>query len=160
MTKLLKTAFTVLLLSGVVIAVSADPLQKTIGYSGYLRDGLGPISGTRDLVFRIYEAATGPTADALWTETWTGTNIVTITEGEFSVELGSITAFSTATELNFHSNTQYWLGITVGVGGTELSPRKKFLFTPYSFSSEIETRDDDPPAAELVPGRIWLRTDL
>jgi hypothetical protein len=157
MTKLLKTAFTVLFALGIVLAVSAVPLEKTIGYSGYLRDAGGPISGTRELVFKIYDVDTG--GAALWDETYP-LGVVTFTDGEFTVALGSITPFSAHPDLNFHSNTQYWLGITIGVGGPELSPRKKLLFVPYTFSSDIETRTTDPATLDLYTGRIWLRTDL
>lgn len=153
MTKFAKYAFIALFAIAAVVTATAADLEKTIGYSGYLREGGSPITGTRDLVFAIYSDAAGGTP--LWTETITG---VIFMDGEFSVALGSVTPFGTASGLNFHSNTQYYLGITVGVGGAELSPRKKFLFVPYSFSSELELRTSDP--ASPVTGQMWLRTDL
>ena len=155
MTKFVKLALAAMFGLLIVFSAAAADLQKTIGYSGYLTDAAGPINIDKVITFRIWDAATGGTA--VWVEE---IPVVHFIDGEFSVSLGELVPFSSAAGLNFHSNTQYWLGITIGpiTNTNELSPRKPLLFVPYSFSSELELRTSDP--ATPVTGQMWLRTDL
>ncbi len=150
MNRIIRIAVVVVFLAGVTFFAAADPLQKLIGYTGFLTELGTPVTGARDLTFKIYSAATGGTP--LWTETHTG---VVVTDGEFTVSLGETVPLDGS--VDFHSNLQYWLGVTIGAG-VELTPRKKLLFVPYAFKAEIETRTSDP--ASPVTGQIWLRTDL
>ncbi len=147
-----RVALVVVLFVGIVVMGFSAPLNKYIGYSGYLTDALGdPVDGTQNLTFRIYSVASGGTA--IWTETQS----VILDMGEFSVNLGSVSALSV---VDFSADTQYWLGIQIGMG-TELSPRKLLLYVPYSFRSNsviIEGRTSDPASPQT--GQIWLRTDL
>lgn len=153
----------------VSMSAAADTLNRHIGYSGFLATGSPPVAvnGPRDLVFRIYTVLSGGTA------VWEETHSVEVVEGEFSVNLGK-NHLNGLDDLDFSSDVQYWLGITIGLFGTELSPRKEILFVPYAFRGDsaaaaetaetadtaisIETRSDDP--ATPVDGQIWLRTDL
>ena len=148
-----KVALAVLVVLCVPMLASAVPINRYIGYTGFLATGspATPVTGLRTLVFKIYNVDVAGTA--LWTETQT----VDVVDGEFGVNLGSITSLTT---IDFNADTQYWLGITVGVTGTEMTPRKLLLFVPYSFRSDsvIEARTSDP--ASPVNGQIWLRTDL
>ncbi|MFV1980565.1 MAG: hypothetical protein ACC655_05365 [Rhodothermia bacterium] len=114
------------LAAGLVISVfSAQDLSAQapgeIGQQGILTDSLGnPItSGTFDLSFNLYSEEEG--GGSLWSETQS----VTVEEGLYSVQLGSVTPIS----LPF--DAQYWLGIEVN-GGGELSPRLRFTAAPYA----------------------------
>jgi hypothetical protein len=129
----------------------AAPLGQQIGYSGYTRYLGTAYTGALDVIFKVYDVATG--GIALWEEDWTLAAAhpqVNFVDGEFSVNLGTYTPF--AGSLDFHSNTQYYLEITLA--STVLSPRKPLLFVPYSFSTQIDTRTSDPSSP--VAGQMWL----
>ncbi len=52
----------------------------TIAYQGRLADAAGaPLTGTYNMIFRLYDAATGGTP--LWSEPWTGSNGVRVSDG-------------------------------------------------------------------------------
>ena len=156
MTRMIRFALVGVLALGIPLLCPADTLKKWIGYSGFLVDAGVPVDAPTELTFRIYKQATGDVPPAVWEEAWTGTNIVDVKQGEFSVNLGSIVSLDA---VKFQDNVQYWLGIQIG-SDTELSGRKMLLPVPYSFKSEIETRADDPASTDLYTGRMWLRTDF
>lgn len=97
----------------------------TISYQGRLtnRGGIA-ISASTPMVFRLYAAPTG--GSALWSETRSGSNAVPVTNGIFSVLLGSITPIS----LELLSR-DLWLGIAVN-GDPEMTPREKIGSVPYA----------------------------
>jgi hypothetical protein len=127
----------------------ASGLDRMIGYSGFLTNNLGnaPITdGTYSLIFSIYTVSSGGTA--VWTDTFS----VTTVTGEFSVMLGSGVSLSA---LDFSSDTNYWLGIRLSTNPSEFTPRKEFLYVPYTFRFEkVETRATDPSSP--VTGQMWL----
>jgi hypothetical protein len=150
MTKAVRLLLVLVAVFGVASAAFAAPipLAQQIAYSGFLVDAFqNPINAPTNLTFKIYDVDTGGVA--LWTETQTA---VPFTDGEFTVNLGSITPFAGA--VDFTGNNQLYLGITVGSSISELMPRKKLLYVPYAFRSDIETRATDPSSP--VPGQIWL----
>jgi hypothetical protein len=103
--------------------------KTTINYQGYLTDSSGnPVSDPLDMVFRLYNVESG--GDALWTETQSA---VAVSDGLFSVLLGSATPISTETIAN---NNDLWLGIAVG-GDEEMSPREKIASAPYAMSANV-----------------------
>ena len=64
--------------------VFAD-LERRVSYQGRLNDqGGSPVSGTLSFTFSLYDVDTGGTA--LWTEA----QALTVTNGIFSVQLGSV----------------------------------------------------------------------
>jgi hypothetical protein len=107
-------------------------LPSTINYQGFLSDEEGsPIDdGDYELTFRLYTGATG--GDALWTETWTGANVVAVENGRFNLNLGAITPFDGA-ELDFR--TPYFLEIQLGTD-TPFSPRLAFAAVPYAMRAK------------------------
>ena len=152
MKKTVKILIVIVFMLFLSLTAFAVDLQKEIGYSGFLTDIYGvPVTDLKNFTFNIYTVASG--GAAIWTESQTN---IDVTDGEFFVNLGSVVPL---TSVDFHSNTQYWLGITVGTD-PELTPRKMLLFVPYAFDAEdvIENRTSDP--ASPVTGQIWLRTDL
>ncbi len=79
--------------------------------------------------FRIYNV---PTDGApLWEEFWTGANSVDVSDGLFSVMLGSINTGLTAV---VQGNTTLYLGITVGTD-SEMAPRVQLGSVPFSIWS-------------------------
>lgn len=117
-------------------SISLAQIPKLISYQGKLNDANGlPVNGTRSITFTLYDAATGGTA--LWTEIHSS---VTVTNGVFSVLLGSVTDLN-----NLAFDKPYYLGITVG-SGTELLPRKQIVSVAYSMRAENANN------AELLDG--------
>ena len=102
-------------------------VPRTISYQGVLKDNNDAIvtDGQYDLTFRLFDVVEFGTP--LWSEDHTADNstAVTVTDGVFSVILGSTMPLS----LNFDS--QYWLEIVVGT--TPLLPRTRLTASPYSF---------------------------
>ncbi|MFH0985800.1 MAG: LamG domain-containing protein [Candidatus Omnitrophota bacterium] len=100
-------------------------VPQLMSYQGLLKDAQGNyLTGTYNMIFRIYSVATG--GSALWSETQSG---VSATSGRFNVELGSVSA------LNLSFNAQYWLSIQVG-SDAEMSPRVKLTSAGYAYNSE------------------------
>ena len=121
-----------LLVRGFVLVLLLSPegsaqIPETITYQGHLTgQGGGPVSGTLAMTFAIYTAKTG--GSALWTETHPA---VPVDNGQFSVELGSVTPFDSV-PLTF--DVPYFLGTTVGAD-TEMQPRRPFTSVGYALNS-------------------------
>lgn len=106
---------------------------ERINYQGKLADdnGVTVADGLYNMEFKLYDALSG--GSNLWTETWSGGNKVQVTDGLFSVELGTTTALAT---VDF--NQDLWLSINIGGTGTpswdgEMSPRKKLTSVPSAY---------------------------
>jgi hypothetical protein len=109
----------------ILFAVSSTQVMgqapDQIAYQGYLQDGGTPIqNASATLGFTLYSSASSQST--LWTETQTG---VQVTQGQFSVYLGS---FSSLSSLPF--DAPYWLGVTYD--GTAIGPRMKLVSVPYA----------------------------
>jgi hypothetical protein len=135
----------VAILASVCLAVPAG-----INYQGKLTDsdGVG-INSNLEMVFRLFDAATGGTL--LWEETHDGVNEVTVTKGLFDVELGSITP------LNIPFEADHWLEIVVD--GTALTPRVKLLSSPYAYRAAIADSVANLPQSFKkirADGEAWL----
>jgi hypothetical protein len=99
----------------------------TIAYQGRLADSVGaPLTGTYNMIFRLYDAATGGTP--LWSEPWTGSNGVKVSDGLFNVMLGSLT---TMPQSVIAGRSQLFLGITVGTDD-EMAPRVQLGSVPFA----------------------------
>ena len=105
---------------------------KKISLQGFLKDANGKAvqDGSQDLIFKLYKALTGGTAD------WTETQALNIIGGVYSTHLGKTESLE---NLNWGANT-YYVGVTVQ--GIELTPRTELTFAPYSLGS--------PKAQEVV----------
>jgi hypothetical protein len=98
---------------------------RTLQYQGNLKNSGAPVNGTRNLTFTLYDAVTGGTT--LWTEIH---NNVTISNGDFNVILGSITA------LNIQFNQHLWMGIKVDAT-PEISPRVEISGSTYALGLSL-----------------------
>ena len=83
---------TVLFSSVVLVSSEVRAIPARINYQGRLTDASGTAKpdGQYNMKFRIYSAASGGTL--LWSETRETTNRVTLTDGQFNVQLGLVTA--------------------------------------------------------------------
>ncbi|MBP9771681.1 MAG: LamG domain-containing protein, partial [Candidatus Pacebacteria bacterium] len=106
---------------------------ERINYQGKLADDTGTVvaDGLYNMEFKLHTALSG--GSTLWTETWSGGNKVEVTDGLFSVELGTTTALAS---VDF--NQDLWLSINIGGTGTpswdgEMSPRKKLTSVPSAY---------------------------
>jgi len=121
---------------------------STIPYQGRLADASGnPITGKQNMEFRLYDVPVGGTP--LWEEFWTGANSVDVSDGLFSVMLGSINTGLTAV---VQGNTTLYLGITVGTD-SEMVPRVQLGSVPFSIWS-LTVADDSITSAKIADGAV------
>jgi hypothetical protein len=117
-----------------VQAVSAQA-NPQINYQGKLTDGSGIAvpDGMYNMNFWLIASGTAATSTAVWSESLTGTDRVQVTNGLFSVMLGSSTPL---TGVDF--NQTLYLGVEIGGTSTpawdgEMSPRKVLGTVPAAF---------------------------
>ena len=128
-----------------------------INYQGKLTDASDDAvtDGDYDIVFNLYTAATGGTA--IWTESHTAGSDVTVTNGLFSVMLGSITSLST---VNF--NQTLYLGVTIEADD-EMTPRKTLGAVPAAFQADkldgLDSTDFLSTSTAEAP-KLWSLTGL
>ncbi|HRH26106.1 MAG TPA: hypothetical protein PLF31_01390, partial [Candidatus Paceibacterota bacterium] len=101
-----------------------------INYQGKLVGSTGSAvsNGTYAMEFKLYTVASGGVA--IWTETRTGGDEVTVTDGLFSVMLGEV-----ATLAGVDFNQTLYLGVKIE-SDAEMTPRKKLGAVPAAFVSE------------------------
>lgn len=117
---------------------SPDVVPGVVSYQGTLIDNNTSegYTGSVDITFRIYTAETG--GAALWEEQHT----VTVTEGLFQVNLGSITPFTT----DIWNNDPLYLGVQVN-GDAEMMPREIINATPLA----VTVSDQSITPSKLSP---------
>jgi hypothetical protein len=110
-----------------------------VPYQGRLTDASGTVlNGSFAMTFKLYNVASN--GSALWTETWSAGNSISVTNGLFNVLLGSLTPISPTM---FATNSSLWLGIAVGVD-SEMTPRVQLGSAPYAFTMPPTTRGITP----------------
>ena len=133
----------------------------TIAYQGRLADSSGnPLTQTLAMSFRLYSAVTGGTP--LWTEQWSGSNGVKVSDGLFNVMLGSLTPIAQSV---ITGNANLFLGITVGTDD-EMSPRVQLGSVPFAVQA-LTVPDGSittaklaadvslvPPAGSITPDKL------
>jgi|GEM_PF-1945879 len=136
-----RQVFLIILVFGVSLAFSASAsFTSNINYQGKLTDSSGNAvsDGTYNMRFRLCTAsASGAcSGSVVFDESFLDSNKVTVTDGLFSVMLGSVS--STLSSLNFNQN----LYLEVSVGGTgspsfeTLSPVKQLGAVPNAFNAQ------------------------
>ncbi len=113
-------------------------LNEQINYQGKLTNAsnVAVANGTYNMRFWLLTSPSIATTSAVWTESLTGTNRVQVTNGLFSVMLGST---SPLTGVDF--NQALYLGVEIGATGTpawdgEMSPRKILGTVPSAFEAK------------------------
>ncbi len=129
-----------LLLSTMLLALAAAAraeVPPVMDHQGYLTTAGGaPVTGTRTMVFTIYDAAEA--GQALWTETQS----VTVTDGLFNVYLGDVAALPAT----IFTGQALYLGVRVGTD-SEMTPRIRLAAVPYAFAS----------GRDALPAQRWFR---
>ena len=127
----MKPRFTTLLslialLCALISGVTHAQIPRTINYQGYLTtpSGAAVTNANLQMVFKLYDAATGGTV------LHTATQMVTVTNGIFNVLLG------TAPALTLPFTKQYFLGVTVDPDTAEMTPRRPLTSAPYAVTAE------------------------
>jgi len=129
-------------------AAPASTSTGTIAYQGRLADASGaPLTGTYNMIFRLYDVATGGTP--LWSEQWTGSNGVRVSDGLFNVMLGSLTAIPSSLVT---SHSSLFLGITVGTDD-EMAPRVQLGSVPFAVQA-LTVPDGSVTTAKIVDGAV------
>lgn len=119
--KLLTTTLVFCLLA--VASLATADVPQMINYQGRLTDGAGTaLDTTVSMEFAIYDDSTGGVLK--WSEVHPS---VTVTEGNFSIILGSVTAIDDSV----FNQPDRWLGITIGID-PELSSRTRLVSSGYS----------------------------
>lgn len=137
--------------------LAAADVPDLIRYQGQLTDAQGaPLDGPYDLIFRLYDAATG--GAVLWTEPHED---VVMTGGQFSVLLGSVNSLASE-----DWSQPRWLSIQVNTD-PELSPRQQITSvslavragTAEALATPVTTSNITDDAHALVPaGAVILWT--
>ncbi|MDD5253633.1 MAG: hypothetical protein PHG05_00835 [Candidatus Nanoarchaeia archaeon] len=103
----------------------ASDSPQTLNVHGKLTDSSGAnINGDTDLIFKIYDIASG--GSELWSETIT----VPVSNGIYSTVLGL------GTPMTLPFDKGYYLGVAVS-GDSEMSPRVNLTSSPYSFTADL-----------------------
>lgn len=110
---------------------AATGINEEISFQGKVvnDDGTNVANGNYDFVFKLYTVSSAGTA--VWTETRTGGNQVTVTDGIFQVNLGSVTTLPGSVDFN---TDNIYLGIEFNSDG-EMSPRVHFTAAPYAMNA-------------------------
>ncbi|MBM4456448.1 MAG: hypothetical protein FJ011_01575 [Chloroflexi bacterium] len=120
----------------------------TIAYQGRLADATGaPLTGTYNMIFRLYDAAAGGTP--LWGEPWTGSNGVKVSDGLFNVMLGSLAQLPIS---QFTNSQSLFLGITVGTDD-EMQPRVQLGSVPFAVQA-LTVPDGSVTTAKIANGAV------
>ncbi len=100
--------------------------NPTLNIQGILKKSNGEAleDGDYSLTFKLYTVSAG-VDPAVWTEIQPA---VAVSSGIYSTTLGSITS------LTLPFNQLYYLGVTVGAGPMELTPRSLLTSAPYALS--------------------------
>jgi len=121
------------------LPVANAAIPHLISYQGRLTDAQGtPITGSRAITFRIYDAAAG--GNLLWSETHSS---ATIADGVFEVLLGSVSS------LNLPFDKQYYLAIQVG-SDPEMTPRQQLASVGYAYKAEEAESATEATNADTV----------
>ncbi|MDZ7744293.1 MAG: carbohydrate binding domain-containing protein [Candidatus Saccharibacteria bacterium] len=120
-------------------------LSDTLNFQARLYNNSGNVvsDGSYSIAFNLYEDAT--TGTSIWNETQS----VTVRNGYFSTNLGSVTSFGSSIDWS----EEKWLTMNVESDG-EMTPRIKLTAVPYAFDSgRLEGRTADE-FAQLAPSLI------
>lgn len=130
--------------------------SATMNFQARLLNSTGSIvsDGNYHVEFKLYNVSTG--GSALWTETRTTGNLVTVKSGYLSVYLGSVTAFPGTIDWN----EEHWLTMNIGGSGGsaswdgEMSPRIKLTAVPYAFQANVLAKSSGANRGTLSFGSV------
>jgi hypothetical protein len=143
-------------------AAATTGVNEQLNYQARLLQSTGAIvpDGDYNLEFQIYQDGDGVLGGGdetlLWTETRTGTDKVTVVNGYFSVQLGSVTPFSTSVDWN---QDTLWLSLNVGGTGSpswdgEMSPFRRLSATAYALNAKQLGGLDWSKFVQIAPSAV------
>lgn len=136
--------FITLLLINVRLAEAAVPSH--MNYQGYMTDSTGQaLNGVHSMDFALYNLAAGGTP------VWSETQIVNVSLGVFTVELGSVSPFTPGL-----FDVPLWLGTTVL--GEEMSPRTPLSSVGFAFKAQDAITLEGVSATSLDQSAHLLET--
>ena len=125
----------------------AEAFSNTLPYQGYISNSAGAVNASTAMRFRLYTIETGGTA--VWDS---GERSIQVTNGAFSVELGSVVPFGSA--IDFNTN-QYYIEVTIE--GNTLSPREKLSAVAYAHTTAgVQSLASAPTASNA--GGLYYNT--
>ena len=139
--KVVVSLMCIMFVFGLLAAAGEAQVPKKINYQGFLKDKAGnPVNGAVPMAFALYDVASGGTA--LWSETRT----VTVTAGNYSVDLGAMNP------INLTVAKPYWLGVKVGTD-PEMTPRKELTSAMYALLIDgITVKNGNVGIGTTTPG--------
>jgi hypothetical protein len=154
------------LVTGWILAATPPTL---VNYQGVLRSSAdAPLTGTYDMTFRFFDAATDGVEIMIDQHTVAAANAVTCTGGLFDVALGGGTVTDgsgagtyTALDAVFRDYSGVWLEIAIGA--ETLTPRTRIQSAPYSLNSTNAadaTQLAGKPASSYLDTSATVQTKL
>lgn len=135
-------------------ALQAQAVPKILNYQGFLTEAGNPVTGTRDMTFRVFVAPTGGVA--LFTEAHAGIDAVAVSTGNFSALVGALTAGGIPLAV-FDGGDRY-MEVTVGV---TVLPRQRIVSVAYSIRTEVASGLDSAGDILITPtGNVGIGTAL
>ncbi len=124
----------------------AQTTPGVVHYDGRLEDGDTPANGPYSITFALYGESNG--GSAIWTETHT----VDVTQGLFSVQLGSVEPLPSQA---LQDNDELYLGLQVEESG-EMTPRLPVASTFFALRAGFadEIRDGAVTSSKLAQGSV------
>lgn len=113
----------------VLVAQPAEAVPQTVSFTGRLSTSTGPVTGSVNLTFKLYDVATGGTD--VWSEVRNG--VGANNQGLVFVDLGEVTTLDSA----LFTGTRMYLEITVG--SEVLAPRLAINSVPYAMQTDNAT---------------------
>jgi hypothetical protein len=136
---------------GLLAPTSVPASTSAIPYQGRLANTSGiPLNGSYPITFSSYSVASG--GSPLWTESWSGPNSVSVSDGLFNVMLGSLTPLP---HNIVTGNGSLRLGLTVNTDD-EMAPRVRLGTVPYTIFA-LNIADSTVSTAKLVDGAVTSR---
>lgn len=122
-------------------AGTAEAVPQTISFTGRLTTSSGPVTGSVNLTFKLFDDPTGGTA--LWTEVRNG--VGANSTGLVFVDLGQVTTLDSTL---FTGSTMY---LEITVGSETLSPRLAINSVPYAMhTADSDTLGGTIGAADVI----------
>lgn len=143
------------------VAKAVTTTPNKMNFQGRITDASGnPLTGTYDMQFKLYDAASGGTLKWAETRTAANSNAVSVTNGLFSVRLGEGTLAAPSTQLNavVAANPTLYFEITVGADAA-MTPRSQLATSAYAFNSETLDGLDSSAFGLQSAVNTWTNTN-
>lgn len=158
------------LIIGSQAVAAAQTVPYKVNFQGRLADatGVSMPDGLYNMTFRLFSGATG--GSAVWTEVRQTTSRVTLTNGQFNVQLGDVSALSpslfTAQPLYLEVELPTPASATCSTAAcavyTEgpMTPRQPLASSPYAMNADTLDGLDSAAFAQLGVGNVYAGTNL